>query len=115
MPSAACRLHSTERESYNKNKAGASLKQLRVIVRGKVQGVGFRASTFREAQKYPELHGYVQNLEDGSVEAVFSGRENEVLAMVSWCQIGPRAAQVDRVEVKEEAFDPSLGKFEIGL
>jgi acylphosphatase len=89
--------------------------QRRVLVRGKVQGVGFRASTAREAQNYSRLCGYVRNLTDGSVEAVFAGEEKEVLSMVAWCRRGPTTAHVTGVEVKEEECDTSLSEFKVSL
>jgi acylphosphatase len=85
--------------------------QRRVYVSGRVQGVSFRASTFREVQKFPHLKGYVRNLEDGRVEAVFSGSEEDVLAMVAWCKTGPALAEVTDLEVREEKIDGKLVKF----
>ena len=85
--------------------------QRRVFVTGRVQGVGFRYSTVREAEKFPSLRGFVRNLSDGRVEAVFSGTQDEVLAMVAWCRHGPPSAQVSALEVKEEAPDAALGQF----
>jgi acylphosphatase len=87
--------------------------QRRVFVKGEVQGVGFRASTLHEALKHPELRGYVRNLTDGRVEAVFSGSENDVLTMVQWCKHGPRSANVTELEVREEKPDSSLKNFDI--
>ena len=85
--------------------------QRRVFVRGKVQGVSFRASTQRVAQAFLSLRGFVRNLPDGRVEAVFSGEEKEVTFMVNWCRQGPSRAQVEGVDVLEEDCDPSLSEF----
>jgi acylphosphatase len=63
--------------------------------------------------RYPALRGFVKNLPDGRVEAVFLGEVADVLAMVQWCSHGPPAAQVTDLEVKDEANDPSLPTFEI--
>jgi acylphosphatase len=87
--------------------------QRRIIASGRVQGVSYRASTDREASRYPGLRGFVRNLPDGRVEAVFSGNEPDVLAMVKWCSHGPSLAQVTKLEVVEEKFDLSLPLFEI--
>ena len=75
----------------------------KVLVSGRVQGVGFRASTERRARQEAALGGYVRNLEDGRVEAVFQGDEAAVLALVAWCATGPSQARVERVQVIEES------------
>ena len=87
--------------------------QRRGILSGLVQGVGFRAATFRQAQRYSSLRGYVRNLPDGRVEAVFAGEEDAVLAMVAWCRIGPAQARVIEMAVKEEPLSNHLHDFEI--
>lgn len=87
--------------------------QRRVFVSGRVQGVGFRASTFREASRHPSLRGSVRNLDDGRVEAVFQGPAEAVLSMVAWCRKGPSQAEVSAVEVIEERVDSELGEFGI--
>ncbi|MCM2279824.1 MAG: acylphosphatase [Oligoflexia bacterium] len=87
--------------------------QCRVFVTGEVQGVGFRAATFRQARKQGALRGYVRNLDDGRVEAVFLGAEPEVKAMLEWCRKGPPSASVTKLEVLEEAPDGALVEFQI--
>ena len=82
--------------------------QRRVFVSGRVQGVGFRAAVVEAATKAPDICGYVKNLSDGRVEAVFSGPMDQVLSLVAWCRQGPPHAQVSRLEVIEESFDPTL-------
>ncbi|OFZ05602.1 MAG: hypothetical protein A2070_05435 [Bdellovibrionales bacterium GWC1_52_8] len=81
--------------------------QRRVFVSGRVQGVYFRQSTQQEARKYPGLKGFVRNLPDGRVEAVFAGSELAVHSMISFCQQGPPAALVTDLEIVEEKFDLS--------
>ncbi len=85
--------------------------QKRVRVSGRVQGVGFRASTVSRASQFPELLGYVKNLADGRVEAVFAGNELEVDAMVEWCRRGPPSANVAAIEIIEEPVSPALKRF----
>lgn len=87
--------------------------QRRVYVSGVVQGVGFRQSTAREAQRFASLHGFVRNLPDGRVEALFSGEETEVLAMVAWCRKGPPAARVKELRVIEEQPEVGLEPFDV--
>lgn len=65
-----------------------------VVVRGRVQGVGYRAWVDHEARA-SNLEGWVRNLRDGSVEAVFAGAEDVVAAMIAACQRGPSLARVD--------------------
>jgi acylphosphatase len=83
----------------------------RVIVTGSVQGVNFRAAC-RDQARAVKVGGWVKNLPDGSVEAVFEGPQAGVQRMVSWCYSGPIYAHVDHVEVewqtatnKEFTFD----------
>jgi acylphosphatase len=73
----------------------------RVVVHGHVQGVFFRDSTRREAQRRG-VSGWVCNRRDGAVEAVFEGDPDAVEAMVDFSRGGPRGADVDRVEVADE-------------
>ena len=74
----------------------------RVVVRGRVQGVGFRYSLVRAAESRG-VAGWVQNRPDGAVEAVFEGDFEAVESLVLWCERGPRGAEVDEVDVGEEA------------
>jgi acylphosphatase len=72
-----------------------------VYVTGKVQGVYFRATTRDEAQDR-DLDGWVRNLDDGRVEAVFEGPEAAVEEMVEFCHEGSSAAEVEDVDVTYE-------------
>ncbi len=65
---------------------------MRVLVRGLVQGVGFRAAAMRAARTRG-LGGWVRNLDDGAVEAVFEGASAAVEAMAAWCEDGPEGAK----------------------
>jgi acylphosphatase len=73
----------------------------RVVAYGCVQGVFFRDTTCRQASAR-HVAGWVRNRPEGTVEAVFEGDPKAVEAMVAFCREGPRGAQVDRVEVREE-------------
>lgn len=83
------------------------------MISGRVQGVGFRQSTRAQARDYLSLRGWVKNLPDGRVEAVFQGEDTEVLAMIEWCQMGPRLAAVTHLEVIEEPVQEQFSGFEI--
>jgi len=68
----------------------------KVIISGKVQGVFYRLET-QKAALQAGVAGYVKNLANGSVEAVFQGPSEAVDQMVAWCHQGPPAARVDQV------------------
>lgn len=90
---------------------GRMTERAHLHITGRVQGVGFRASTRREATAN-DLSGWVKNLADGRVEAVFEGPKSDVKAMVEWCHTGPQTATVEDVTVEYE--DPTgLDGFEI--
>jgi acylphosphatase len=69
-----------------------------VIVRGRVQGVFFRAET-RDRAASLGLGGWVRNNPDGTVEAEFEGERERVESMVDWCRKGPALAEVEHLEV----------------
>lgn len=93
------------------------LKTVHVIVSGRVQGVGFRAWTKSNARKR-SLDGWVRNLEDKTVEAVFSGDEAMVDDMLKACEDGPLASRVKGLTVQpwqgavEKGFIQRETKFE---
>ena len=72
-----------------------------VWIAGRVQGVAFRAYTIDES-RLRGVAGWVRNMLDGRVEAVFEGDRAAVEAMIVWCRKGPPAARVTSVEVKWE-------------
>jgi acylphosphatase len=82
-----------------------------VFVSGRVQGVGYRAATWDMARLL-KLNGWVRNLRDGRVEAVFEGPRSKVEEMVGWCHQGPPAAVVDEVIVEYETIEGLKG-FEV--
>ena len=77
------------------------MTRVRVRVRGRVQGVFFRADA-RERAESLGIAGWIRNAEDGSVEAAFEGDEERVQSMVEWCRRGPAGARVDEVEVEPQ-------------
>jgi len=80
----------------------------RVVIDGRVQGVGFRASCALRAEA-AGLAGWVRNLPDGQVEAVFEGSAEDVAALLGWCRIGPPSAHVTRVTSTEEPLTSERG------
>jgi acylphosphatase len=84
----------------------------KVLVKGIVQGVNFRYYTQRQALKY-SITGWVRNLPDGSVAAVFEGEEQDVEAMVQWCRQGPSSAQVTELIVQPEEYRGEFSSFSV--
>ncbi len=87
-------------------------KQVHLLVRGRVQGVSFRASTQREAQRL-ELTGWVRNRPDGSVEIAAEGSEEALKEFIVWAQKGPPTALVEHVDVHWRDFVGLLPDFRI--
>ena len=71
----------------------------RAVIRGRVQGVFFRAET-RDRARSLGLRGWVRNARDGSVEAVFEGERARIDSILEWCRRGPALAQVEDVDVE---------------
>lgn len=76
----------------------------RLVITGRVQGVGFRFTMQRKAREL-ELTGWVRNRYDGSVEAVIQGASAAVETMIAWARRGPPSAVVAGVEVSDVSGD----------
>jgi acylphosphatase len=87
------------------------LTRAHVFISGRVQGVGYRFST-QDMAVLNKLNGWVRNLADGRVEAVFEGDRPAVEAVVQWCHEGPPQAVVQHVTVQYETPEKLKG-FEI--
>ncbi len=83
-----------------------------MVVHGLVQGVFFRASTRDEAVR-AGVGGWVRNLPDGTVEALFEGDKKKVEQVVAWCYKGPAGAQVVKVDLKWETFRGEFIHFDV--
>jgi acylphosphatase len=99
------------RESVVSNKQGHYLRA-HVIISGYVQGVWFRASTRDEATRIG-VAGWVRNLPDGGVEALFEGEKKKVEEIIGWCHKGPSGAQVSNVEISWERYKGEFQNFSI--
>ena len=92
--------------------AGATTGEttLRLLVHGRVQGVGFRYA-FADEARSRKLRGWVRNRRDGSVEAIVAGPAADVDAIVAWSRRGPAAAQVTALETT--ATEGDFASFEV--
>ena len=88
------------------------MRRVRVKIFGRVQGVGFRFFIYRNAKNLG-LKGWVRNLADGTVEAVFEGEDEKIKEILELCKKGPPLARVKRVEVRDEKFKYEFQDFEI--
>lgn len=86
----------------------ATIRTVDVVIRGRVQGVGYRYWTAREAERRC-LDGHVRNRSDCGVEATFSGPADAVAAMLDACKLGPAGAVVSSVEAVDSANPPDAG------
>jgi len=83
-----------------------------IIVSGRVQGIFFRSETRHKAKKHG-VKGWVRNLRDGGVEAVFEGTEKAVKDLIEFCKRGPSVARVTHVDVKLESYTGEFKDFQI--
>jgi len=89
-----------------------ALKQLHMVVRGRVQGVYFRASAQREARRLG-VCGWARNRADGAIEIVAEGEEAAVRDLHGWAQKGPSAARVDKVDTRWRSYVGEYSDFRI--
>ena len=83
---------------------------LRLVVRGRVQGVGFRYAMVEAATRH-RVAGWVRNRRDGTVEALVQGEPAAVEAVLAWCRRGPPAARVEAVDSFAATPDAGLAEF----
>lgn len=83
-----------------------------ILVSGKVQGVFFRSSAKKRADEL-RLTGWVKNLDDGRVEAVFEGEQEKVDKMVEWCRKGPNYSEVKDIQVIPEKYTGEFKDFSV--
>ncbi len=83
-----------------------------VFIKGKVQGVYFRQNTKQVAIEH-KVTGWVCNLSDGLVEAVFEGYKTDVNDVIEWCHVVPTNSRVDDVDVRFEKYSGEFASFTI--
>jgi acylphosphatase len=86
--------------------------RVHIFVSGRVQGVFFRENTRRLAKSLG-IKGWVRNLADGRVKAVFEGEKESLQKMVDWAKKGPALARVNGVEISWEKYQAEFIDFEI--
>jgi acylphosphatase len=87
-------------------------KRVQLFVRGRVQGVFFRAATQREARRLG-IVGWVKNRNDGSIELLAEGEEDAIKEIIGWAQRGPSAARVENVDVRWRGYTGEFAEFRI--
>jgi acylphosphatase len=87
-------------------------RRIGAVVRGRVQGVGYRASTQHQAARLG-VHGWVANQADGSVALEAEGPAPAIAALIAWCRRGPSLAEVTDVRVTELPATGATGGFAI--
>ncbi len=85
----------------------------RILVEGRVTGVGFRWHTCNQAERYDGLKGYVRNRDSRTVECLLQGEAWMVEEMIGWLRHGPAWARVEQVRITPIPPDPALGEFHI--
>lgn len=84
------------------------MQSFHLIISGKVQGVFFRATAKKVAEKY-NITGWIKNSPVNKVEAIISGDSNDVKKFIHWCNDGPSGAKVSQVEIVEEPITEFSG------
>jgi acylphosphatase len=83
----------------------------RLVIRGRVQGVGYRDATVQAAFECG-VHGWARNRADGTVEVLLQGESEAVERMIGWCRRGPPLARVEVIEAMDVEIIVSLRTFE---
>lgn len=87
--------------------------KVRLIIKGKVQGVFYRALTVEKAGQIGGITGWVANNADGTVSIVAEGPENKVNDLVDWCNSGPSTCLVEKIEIEKLTFTGEFNDFSI--
>ena len=90
----------------------SDIRAVKGLVRGRVQGVAYRAS-FRRVALARGLAGWVRNRPDGAVEFLVQGQADQVQEVLEWANRGPALARVADVDIQDVAYDLNLTRFEI--
>ena len=86
--------------------------RVHIFISGKVQGVYFRQNTNYKAEEL-NIMGWIRNLRDGRVEAVFEGERENIDRLLDWCNDGPKNAIVKDIQIIDEEFKNEYSNFQI--
>jgi len=86
--------------------------RVHIFVSGKVQGVFFRENTRKKAAEFG-LSGFIKNLQNGKVEAIFEGDKEQIEKIIQWIKKGPEMAQVEDIEIDWQNYQGEFRNFEI--
>lgn len=87
-------------------------KSVKAIISGRVQGVFYRVHTQKAAIEFG-LTGYVKNLANGSVQALFQGSQDQIDQILTWCKTGSPSSDVSNIKVTEVPESPDFKTFDI--
>ena len=88
------------------------MKQVHLLISGFVQGIGYR-SWVRSRARSLGLTGWINNLENGSVETVFQGEEEKIKEMIKLCKEGPPMAEVENIEIQWDQINGEFKDFQV--
>ena len=86
------------------------MKRLHVFISGKVQGIFFRQNVKEKADSL-KITGFIRNLQDGRVEALFEGEESSLKEMLAFCKAGIKFANVENIQIKQEKIKKEFKEF----
>ena len=86
--------------------------RVHIFVSGKVQGVFFRENTRKKAAEF-RLSGFVRNLQNGKVEAIFEGKKEKIEKIIQWIKKGPETVQIKNIEINWQNYQGEFKSFEI--
>jgi acylphosphatase len=88
------------------------MEQAKILVKGHVQGVGYRFSAKRQADRL-NIFGYAKNMPDNSVEILAQGEKHDIDQFIEWCREGPPVANVEKTDVAWQPMTEILSYFDI--
>ena len=99
-------------ENPSRYSVDINMERVRMKIKGKVQGVFFRASTREAAERYG-IKGWVKNMSDGTVETVAEGEKDAIEKFIDWCRKGPADARVTDIDIVRQSPTGQFKDFSI--
>lgn len=88
------------------------MKRVLLVISGNVQGVFFRSNLKHIAERF-NVKGYAKNTNEGNVEVILEGKEENVNKVIEFCKTGPQNAKVKKIDIKEEIYQNEFSDFSI--